>query len=104
MIHKETDPFYKSAAWRRARASALMRDHYMCVECIAAKTRGVICKPRAADLVHHIKPLKEYPELALELDNLMSLCNRCHNRLHPEKGDNGIREPEPPMGVLIIKI
>jgi predicted kinase len=35
-------------------------------------------------VVHHIKQLEEYPELALDPDNLVSLCNLCHNREHPE--------------------
>ncbi len=39
-----------------------------------------------ADMVHHIKPRDEYPELSLTLDNLISLCNACHNKEHPEKG------------------
>ena len=32
-------------------------------------------------MVHHIKPLEDYPELALELDNLISLCNDCHEQI-----------------------
>ncbi len=36
--------------------------------------------PVPADMVHHIKERSEYPELALTLDNLISLCNACHNK------------------------
>ena len=39
-------------------------------------------KYRKADCVHHVKEVKEYPELALTFDNLMSLCNTCHNEVH----------------------
>ena len=35
-----------------------------------------------ADEVHHIKELREYPELALDDDNLVSLCAKCHNMRH----------------------
>ena len=28
--------------------------------------------------VHHIKPLEDFPELGLCLDNLESLCRDCH--------------------------
>ena len=42
-------------------------------------------KPRQATMVHHIKPRKEYPELALCPENLESLCNLCHERLTPER-------------------
>ena len=35
-----------------------------------------------AEQVHHIQELKEHPELALDNDNLISLCVRCHNIRH----------------------
>ena len=41
---------------------------------------------REATEVHHIKHLDEYPELAYDNDNLVSLCHACHNARHPEKG------------------
>lgn len=106
MIHKETDPFYKSRAWRKARISALMRDNFLCVECVAANAKGVRRRPHAAEMVHHVLPIKEYPDLALELSNLQSLCNACHNRLHPEKSEARAPRQDPvyPKGVRIIKI
>jgi 5-methylcytosine-specific restriction enzyme A len=36
-------------------------------------------------MVHHIEELSDKPELALNEDNLISLCNSCHNKEHPEK-------------------
>ena len=38
-----------------------------------------------ATTVHHIKHADEYPELAYEDKNLVSLCEGCHNKQHPEK-------------------
>jgi 5-methylcytosine-specific restriction protein A len=32
-----------------------------------------------AEVVDHIRPISEAPELRLERDNLRSLCARCHN-------------------------
>ena len=64
--------FYQSKAWRRIRLLALQRDHYLCQECLKQK------RIKTATEVHHIKPLEEYPELGLELDNLQSLCWDCH--------------------------
>lgn len=68
--------FYKSRAWMDKRLEALERDNNECQQC---KRRG---KYRKADCVHHIKEVKPHPELALTLDNLMSLCNTCHNEIH----------------------
>ncbi|CAJ0571029.1 unnamed protein product, partial [Mesorhabditis spiculigera] len=42
-------------------------------------------------MVHHIKPLEDFPDLALSDDNLESICPTCHNQEHPEKGR---RNPE----------
>ncbi|KNE19662.1 HNH endonuclease [Virgibacillus pantothenticus] len=77
---KEDKKFLNSAAWIRCRTLALIRDHYLCQHCL----RNKIIK--LAEMVHHIKPRDEYPELALTLDNLISLCNACHNKEHPERG------------------
>ncbi|MCQ2113333.1 MAG: HNH endonuclease [Bacteroidaceae bacterium] len=43
-------------------------------------------KKREATTVHHIKHLDEFPELAFDDKNLISLCGKCHNKMHPEKG------------------
>lgn len=72
--------FYHSRAWTIKRRAILRRDGYLCQEC---KRYG---KRREAVTVHHIKHLDEHPELALEDSNLVSLCNACHNKMHPEKG------------------
>ena len=74
--------FYTSTAWKNKRAAILSRDGYMCREC---KRYG---RQRPATTVHHIKHFDEYPELALESDNLISLCEACHNKMHPEKAKN----------------
>jgi len=58
----------------------LVRDHYLCQSC---KRNGRLT---VANTVHHIKELKNHPELALDMDNLETICPTCHNREHPEKG------------------
>lgn len=83
---KKADPFYMSAAWRRARQQALERDHWLCQDHLARKLAGARIRVPTATVVHHILPREEHPELALELDNLVSLCEACHNQRHPEKG------------------
>lgn len=72
--------FYRSKAWQTKRERILRRDGYLCQECRKYGRR------REAVTVHHIKHLEDHPELALEDSNLVSLCNACHNKAHPEKG------------------
>lgn len=68
----EADAFYKSAAWQKARALSIATHYGLCQDCLAAG------RLKRADMVHHIKPLRDYPELALVQSNLKPLCNKCH--------------------------
>ena len=70
---------YTSKRWERKRAAILRRDGYCCVWC---RRYG---RSRSAVVVHHVKHVDEYPELAYEDSNLVSLCQGCHNKAHPEK-------------------
>lgn len=72
--------FYQSKTWKHKRRIILRRDGYRCQIC---KRFGKWCP---AVTVHHIKELEDYPELALDDHNLISVCQSCHNRLHPDKG------------------
>ena len=71
--------FYKSGEWLAARAEILKEQKNECQIC---KSKGGYSE---ANIVHHIKHLKEHPELALVKSNLMAVCGACHNELHPEK-------------------
>ncbi|MBH0174724.1 HNH endonuclease [Fictibacillus sp. 23RED33] len=68
--------FYKSSRWKNKRESVLKRDEYRCQEC---KRYG---KNTEATTVHHIHPLLERPEQRLLSTNLLSLCGRCHDKMH----------------------
>ena len=72
--------FYHSKAWERAREDALKRDAYLCQRCFAA---GDITP---AVMVHHIEELTPAnindPDITCGLDNLISLCDRCHKITH----------------------
>ena len=70
---------YDQPRWKRKRAGILRRDGYACRYC---KRFG---RMREATEVHHIKPVDEFPELAFDDANLVSLCHACHNAQHPEK-------------------
>ena len=101
---KKADPFYKSRAWRNARAQALQRDGYLCRDCMEAKARGEMIRPRAATTVHHIQPVELRPDLRLDLDNLISLCDACHNKRHPEKGGQNGEKTEVPSAIRVITV
>ena len=72
--------FYTSREWKRLRREVLKHQRRRCWDCAhkapAVNTRGVT--------VHHVKPLRERPDLALsEYDeagniNLVCLCASCH--------------------------
>lgn len=80
MNDEQAKAFYKSWAWKKCRELILKRDNYLCQMCLK---NGLIT---AAKIVHHIIHLKDNPLLALEEDNLTSVCNTCHERLHPSRG------------------
>jgi 5-methylcytosine-specific restriction protein A len=68
--------FYKSRSWQAARRRALTRDHYLCQKCIK---EGRITQ---ADTVHHRVEISKDWSKRLNMDNLVSLCASCHNRVH----------------------
>jgi 5-methylcytosine-specific restriction enzyme A len=72
---------YKDKRWISKRAKILRHDEYRCREC---KRYG---KSITATTVHHINPLKERPELWLANWNLLSLCGKCHDKMHDRNTD-----------------
>lgn len=62
---------YNTAAWKRLREQHIS-DSPLCVEC-EKKGRYV-----SAQVVDHIKPADEAPELFYDRNNLQSLCNFHH--------------------------
>lgn len=69
--------FYNSNDWRILRKLALERDHHECVWC---REEGKVTTDNLE--VDHIKELEFYPEFALDIDNLRTLCKECHNKRH----------------------
>ncbi|KUO73440.1 MAG: hypothetical protein APF81_19720 [Desulfosporosinus sp. BRH_c37] len=76
---KREQAFYNSGAWRKARGAALRRDHGLCQHCLRAG------KITAAVMVHHLTEIKVNWLLRLDLGNLVSLCDRCHNKIPPTR-------------------
>lgn len=77
--------FYSWKEWLQIRPDVLKLDQGECQSC---KQRG---RHRAARIVHHVKHLRDRPDLALSIwdpetgeRQLVSVCKRCHEELHPE--------------------
>ena len=77
--------FYKDYYWRKLALDIIKENHYECAMC---KSRGKYMK---AKLVHHVKPLKQAPELAYSRTytddtgvhvQLTPLCHACHEAIH----------------------
>ena len=71
--------FYHTTQWKHKRKMILKRDHNACRRC---RETG---RYKPAVTVHHIRHLRDVPELALTDSNLISLCTECHEAMHPEK-------------------
>lgn len=79
--------FYDWPEWDARRSDAFRLDHGECYLCRTRRHRY-----RKAVLVHHVKHLKDRPDLALSLFDpdtgdrqLVSLCRACHENEHPER-------------------
>lgn len=81
-----TETYALSESWTQIREEVLERDGYECQYCNVGE-------PVAALEVHHIVPVRLNG--SDELDNLITLCCRCHKSLHV-LGDG----PEYPVDVL----
>ena len=78
--------FYKCREWVELKNKVLQECHYECQMC---RSKGKIKK---AQTVHHLHYVKDYPQYALSqyildednkrVNNLMALCNSCHNHVH----------------------
>lgn len=70
-IHNNKE-FYQSPAWRKLRAVKL-RLNPLCEECER------LGRVTPAQMVDHITPINK-GGASLDMENLQSLCNACHNR------------------------
>lgn len=71
---------YSSAAWKNIRGYVFHRDQMLCQDCLK---KGIYTP---AEEVHHIVELTPSnvsdPNIALNADNLISLCRECHRARH----------------------
>lgn len=41
-----------------------------------------LCSSKKDVRAHHIRPKRDFPKLSLDLNNGITLCNKCHKKLH----------------------
>ena len=67
---------YSRSKWKELRKKILKRDNYQCVIC------GAKHSSKNKLVVHHIYPISSFPEFAIEEWNLVTVCEKCHKKLH----------------------
>ena len=72
---------YHEPRWERLRKQALVRDGYM------DRYLSRFGKMRNAEVVHHIFPVREFPEYQYCLWNLISVTRATHNSFHNTNSD-----------------
>lgn len=82
------EPYYGSN-WMEQRRKALKRDDRRCVECGLTEDEHRQQYEIGLD-VHHRTPIRTFddPANANTLDNLVTLCRACHNRIEPPNSQN----------------
>lgn len=88
---KNRSKYYRMKQWRDL-SKWYMRCHPLCEECLKNGEDKDEVIVNAADAVHHIQsPFESGLDEAMTLkrlldpNNLMSLCNECHSKIHNEE-------------------
>ena len=76
IVHNNTKAFYKTTTWKHIRKEILKEQNNDCQVC---KSKG---KHTEANTVHHIKHLRDRPDLAIDKGNLIAICEECHYNVH----------------------
>ncbi len=84
-ITPERQALYSSHDWARIVIDVWVRDNATCQRC---GKQGGQANHRTVH-IHHKASFDEYPELRLELDNVVLLCSKCHGWVHSKKNVNG---------------
>jgi len=85
------------AEWRKA---VFARDNWTCQSCNKRAGKGNKLYLEA----HHLKRVKEYPDLVFEISNGVTLCKDCHSKTLKSKNKVGIIGSEGWVGSSMIKL
>lgn len=88
--HGESDTHTYGSEWEQTRTDVLDRDGHECVIC-GLSNEAHKRSYQGGLQIHHIEPIAEFetPVEANRLDNLITLCSRCHGRV--EHGNTELR-------------
>jgi hypothetical protein len=70
---KDSALFWGSSEWKNLREEVFARDDYTCQECNDSSGGNLNA--------HHIKRRVDYPGLALDKNNCITLCESCHDKV-----------------------
>jgi site-specific DNA-cytosine methylase len=79
--------FYLSSVWKRTRRAVWKRDRASCRRCERFLQNE---SKTLAHAVHHVAGFSEWPELRLDLSNLVLLCAACHRFVHSRANREGL--------------
>jgi hypothetical protein len=78
-VTPERQKLYVSEKWKEIIKTIFRRDNYRCAVC-GGTSRNLHA--------HHIKTWADYPENRLDIDNLITVCKKCHHWIHSKKNKN----------------
>jgi len=78
----ERQRLYASSEWKELVRQVFKRDDYICQKCKEAHKYG---NPLHS---HHLKSWANNPDERTDIDNLVTLCKKCHDFVHSKKNIN----------------
>ncbi len=74
---KKVAKFYASTSYRKLRKKKMLEVNGLCQVCI--RLAGIV---NTAKIAHHIVPVRDDFDKRLDDDNIIMICNDCHEKLH----------------------
>lgn len=74
--HQEKLAGRNSMAYKIWKSTVFARDNYTCTMCGDSESQLN---------AHHIKPWAKYPDFRFDVDNGITLCEKCHKKVHSRR-------------------